>query len=59
VLVDDETLPCTADEASPFHEAANTWLSGQPSGPRRVGFPCQSLVGIVRISAYEKPPVIC
>lgn len=50
----DAELPCGADEASPFREAASTWLSGQPNGPRRVGFPWQPLTGVVRISTYEK-----
>jgi hypothetical protein len=54
VVLVDAGLPCGADEASPFREAASTWLSGQPNGPRRVGFPWQPLVGVVRISTYEK-----
>jgi len=54
VLVDANILLYAVDEASPFHQRARTWLSDQLNGPRRVGFPWQSLVAFVRISTHER-----
>ena len=54
MLVDANILLYAVDEASPFHQRARTWLSDQLNGPRRVGFPWQSLVAFVRISTHER-----
>jgi toxin-antitoxin system PIN domain toxin len=54
VLVDADILLYAVDEASPFHEPASTWLSGQLNGPRRVAFPWHSLVAFMRISTHER-----
>jgi toxin-antitoxin system PIN domain toxin len=54
VLIDANILLYAVDEASPFHERARTWLAGQLNGPRRVGFPWQSLVAFIRISTHER-----
>jgi uncharacterized protein len=54
VLVDANILLYAVDEASPFHEAASSWLTTQLNGSRRVGFPWQSLVAFVRISTHER-----
>jgi uncharacterized protein len=54
VLVDANILLYAVDEASPFHRPASAWLTGVLNGPRRVGFPWQSLVAFVRISTHER-----
>ncbi|HLX47531.1 MAG TPA: TA system VapC family ribonuclease toxin [Streptosporangiaceae bacterium] len=54
MLVDANILLYAVDEASPFHQAARTWLTGQLNGSRRVGFPWQSLVAFARISTHER-----
>jgi uncharacterized protein len=54
VLVDANILLYAVDEASPFHRPASSWLTGVLNGPRRVGFPWQSLVAFVRISTHER-----
>jgi uncharacterized protein len=54
VLVDANILLYAVDEASPFHQRASTWLTAKLNGPRRVGFPWQSLVGFIRISTHER-----
>ncbi len=54
MLVDANILLYAVDEASPFHQRASTWLTGQLNGPRRVGFPWQSLVAFIRISTHER-----
>ena len=42
------------DETSAFHQRANSWLTDQLNGPRRVGFPWLSLVAFLRISTHER-----
>ena len=54
MLVDANILLCAVDAASPFHERASTWLTSQLNGPRRMGFPWQSLVAFIRISTHER-----
>jgi toxin-antitoxin system PIN domain toxin len=54
VLVDANILLYAVDEASPFQRSASDWLTAQLNGPRRVGFPWQSLVAFIRISTHER-----
>ena len=54
MLVDANILLYAVDQDSPFHARASGWLEGMLNGPRRVGFPWQSLVAFVRISTHER-----
>lgn len=54
MLLDANILLYAVDEASPFHERASAWLTSRLNGPRRVGFPWQSLVAFLRISTHER-----
>ncbi len=54
MLVDANILLYAADSRSPFHSQAATWLSEKLNGPRRVGFPWQSLVAFLRISTHPR-----
>jgi toxin-antitoxin system PIN domain toxin len=54
MLVDANLLLYAVDRASPFHQSAAEWLTGQLNGPRRVGLPWESLVAFVRISTHPR-----
>lgn len=49
MLLDVNVLLYAEDDTSPFHAAANRWLSAALNGSSRVGFPWHSLLGFVRI----------
>ncbi len=49
MLVDANVLLYSVDEASPFHDAARTWVAEAFNGPRRVGIPWMSLTAVLRI----------
>lgn len=59
MLVDANILLFAVDAQSPFHSGAVAWLTAQLNGPRRVGFPWQSLAAFLRIGtnprASERP----
>lgn len=54
MLVDANILLFATDEASPFHEQALGWLADQLRGPRRVGFPWQTLSAFLRLSTHPR-----
>jgi toxin-antitoxin system PIN domain toxin len=54
MLVDANILLFAVDRASPFHEAAASWLTDRLNGPARVGFPWQSLGAFLRISTHPR-----
>ena len=54
MLIDANLLLFAVDDASPFHEQAAAWLTTQLNGPRRVGFPWQSLGAFLRISTHPR-----
>ncbi|MGI8627811.1 MAG: TA system VapC family ribonuclease toxin [Geodermatophilaceae bacterium] len=54
MLVDANILLYAVDSTSPFHARAADWMSEQLNGPRRVGFPWQSLVAFLRISTHPR-----
>lgn len=54
MLVDANILLFAVDEAGPFHEAAERWLTDQLNGPARVGLPWQSLGAFLRISTHPR-----
>jgi len=54
MLLDASILLYAVDRASPFHRAAEEWLTEQLNGPRRVGLPWQSLVAFLRISTHPR-----
>lgn len=59
MLIDANLLVFATNEQSPFHAAANAWLTEQLNGTRRVAMPWQSLGGFLRIAthprAWERP----
>lgn len=59
MLVDANVLLYAVDEASPFHDAARSWLVDALNADRRVGLPWQSLSAFLRIvtspRALERP----
>jgi uncharacterized protein len=54
MLLDANVLLYAVDADSPFHDTAADWLTDHLNGPRRVGFPWQSLVGFLRISTHPR-----
>ena len=54
MLVDANILLFAVDAASPFHEAAATWLTDRLNGPRNIGFPWSSLNAFLRISTHPR-----
>ena len=54
MLVDANLLLFAVDARSPFHAAAERWLTVQLNGPRRVGLPWLSLAAFVRIGTHPK-----
>jgi uncharacterized protein len=54
MLVDANILLFAVDRASRFHEAAAKWLTLRLRGPRRVGFPWQTLGAFLRISTHPR-----
>jgi predicted nucleic acid-binding protein len=54
MLVDANLLLFAVDQASPFHEAADGWLTGVLNGARRVALPWPVLSAFVRISTHPR-----
>ena len=54
MLIDANLLLFARDVESPFHDAANGWLTDQLNGPVRVGLPWQSLTAFVRIVTHPR-----
>src|SRR3954468_3644341 len=54
MLVDANLLLYAVHRQSPFHSAAREWLTAQLNGPRRVGFPWQSLASFMRIATHPR-----
>jgi toxin-antitoxin system PIN domain toxin len=54
MLVDANLLLYAVHQSSPFHAAAEEWLTEQLNGDRRVGLPWQSLVAFMRISTHPR-----
>lgn len=54
MLIDANILLFAVDETSKFHASAAGWLTSQLNGPRRVGFPWQSLGAFLRISTHPR-----
>ena len=54
MLVDASILLYSVDEESPFHRAADAWLTEALNGPRRVALPWVSLWAFVRIATNAR-----
>jgi toxin-antitoxin system PIN domain toxin len=54
VLVDANILLYSIDLTSPFHPAADQWLTAALNGTRRVGLPWMSLMAFVRIATNPR-----
>jgi len=54
MLVDANILLFAVDRASPFHQAANGWLSSALGGSRRVALPWPSLTAFLRIATHPR-----
>ncbi len=54
MLIDSNILLYAVDASSRFHDDAAEWLVAQMNGPRRVGFPWQSLGAFLRISTHPR-----
>ncbi|MGH2773456.1 MAG: TA system VapC family ribonuclease toxin [Actinomycetota bacterium] len=54
MLVDANILLFAIDADSIFHKRAESWLTGQLNGDRRVGMPWQSLGAFLRISTHPR-----
>jgi uncharacterized protein len=54
MLLDANILLYAVNVDSPFHQRANSWLTEQLTGSRRVGIPWQSLVAFLRISTHPR-----
>ncbi len=54
MLIDSNILLYAVDASSRFHDEAAEWLVAQMNGPRRVGFPWQSLGAFLRISTHPR-----
>jgi hypothetical protein len=59
MLLDANLLLYAVHERAEHHKQASAWLTEQLNGPRRVGFPWQSITAFLRISthprAFERP----
>jgi uncharacterized protein len=54
MLIDANILLYAVDAASPQHDKAAQWLTGQLTGSRRVGLPWQGLVAFLRIATHPR-----
>ncbi len=54
MLVDANILLYSVDEESPFHAAADAWLTEALNGPKRVALPWVSLWAFVRIATNPR-----
>jgi hypothetical protein len=54
VLVDANVLLYAADESSPRHLVAKSWLEEMLNGPRRVGIPWMSFTAFLRIATNAR-----
>lgn len=54
MLVDTNILLYAADESSPYHHTAKSWLEEALNGPRLVALPWQSLIGFLRIATHPR-----
>ena len=54
MLVDANLLVYAADQHSPFHSRASSWLEAQVNGPVRVGLPWSSLLAFLRITTNPR-----
>lgn len=54
MLVDANILLYSVDTSSPFHPAADRWLTDALNGTRRVGLPWMSLTAFVRIATNPR-----
>ena len=54
MLLDANVLLYAVNERAEQHEQAASWLTEQLNGPRRVGFPWQSLNAFLRISTHPR-----
>jgi toxin-antitoxin system PIN domain toxin len=54
VLVDANILLYSVDVTSPFHPAADRWLTDALNGTRRIGLPWMSLTAFVRIATNPR-----
>lgn len=54
MLVDANLLLYAADETSPHHDAASTWLESALNGSRRVALPWVTLSAFVRVSTNPR-----
>lgn len=54
MLVDANILLYSVDRTSPFHPAADSWLTAALNGDRRVGIPWISLWAFVRIATNPR-----
>jgi toxin-antitoxin system PIN domain toxin len=54
MLLDANLLLYAVHSGSSQHEQAAAWLTEQLNGPRRVGFPWQSIAAFLRISTHPR-----
>ena len=54
MLLDANVLIYAVDRRAEAHERAESWLSDQLNGPRRVGLPWQSLSAFLRIATHPR-----
>ncbi len=54
MLLDANLLLYAVHRGAPQHKRAYDWLTEQLSGPKRVGFPWQSLGAFLRISTHPR-----
>lgn len=54
MLVDANILLYSADTSSPFHDAADRWLTDALNGTRRVAIPWMSLTAFLRIATNPR-----
>ena len=54
ILVDANLLLYAVHERAEQHAAAAAWLTEQLNGPRRIGFPWQSLAAFLRIATHPR-----
>lgn len=54
MLLDANLLLYAIHQGADQHDAASAWLTEQLNGPRRVGFPWQSIAAFLRISTHAR-----
>jgi len=54
MLIDANVLLYAVDRRSPKHDTAETWLTDQLNGSRRVGLPWPSLLAFLRIATHPR-----